>query len=253
MIATQRITTISAKPIQKDGFETINVLKWDKSRWKELCPYYLRTDGDELQANDGGILFENYYQGSKVYSKVHSIDVYPSRYQEGNAKYLMWSYRPLNGQYDRILVDDIIDYELYFRWRKSLWECQKPIRYPNYSYNRKDTQFALLIEKDGHESRLNYIEARDILYVREYKRLVRKTEAYGKLLQMLKDGKNLLICEIDVPANGKRGLYGDDCDETNTCIMSKEKVTALRNDESEAFGHGLALVDALFEDQEVDA
>lgn len=41
---------------------------------------------------------------------------------------------------------------------------------------------------------MDYITSRKELYVKEYIRLVRK----------LKKGENLQICEIDVPANGKR-------------------------------------------------
>ena len=47
MIATQRIKSTSAKPVSMDKFETINVLKWNNSKWKNLSPYLLKTDGNE--------------------------------------------------------------------------------------------------------------------------------------------------------------------------------------------------------------
>lgn len=93
---------------------------------------------------------------------------------------------------------------------------------------------------------MDYITSRKELYVKEYIRLVRKTQEYKVLLRKLKKGENLQICEIDVPANGKKGEYGKDCDEDD--ILSSEKLKVLMNDPSEAFGHGLCLAYVLFQD-----
>ena len=82
----------------------------------------------------------------------------------------------------------------------------------------------------------------------EYIRLIKKLPEYKKLLDKLKNGKNIMICEIDVPAKNKRGEYGNNCDENNICHMSIEKLELLLNDTNEAFGHGLCLAYSLLLD-----
>jgi len=117
MIITQQIKSTTTKPVSLENFETINVLhlfsfktptewaelseqkctgcaslmrngvKWNNCKWKNLCPYLLKTDGEEFCHNSGGILFENFYQGCKVYDIVYENEVYPSRYYMNNPKY----------------------------------------------------------------------------------------------------------------------------------------------------------------------
>ena len=142
----------------------------------------------------------------------------------------------------------IINYELYYYWRNSLWNCKNPIRYPNKIHRRKNTQFALCIDQKGVESRLDYISTRKQIYVKEYIRLIKKLPEYNNLLDKLKNGKNIMICEMDVHANNKIGNYGKDCDNNNICYMSIEKLELLLNDTNEAFGHGLCLAYSLLVD-----
>lgn len=251
MIATRRILTTSEKPIPKDGYETINVLKWQNGRWKTLCPYLLKTDGKEKIRNPGGVLFENFYQGCKVYDIVYSNKVYPSRFHT-KPEYLWWEYSPVNDTGDLIydVSTDTIDHKLYRRWRDSLWSCSNPIRYPNKKSNTKNTICSIRLKKlDGKykEIRMDYITARKNIYMTEYKRLIRVLPAYQELLKMLRDGKNLLLCEIDVPSKGKKGEYGN-VEDDETYNITIEKLDILLNDPSEAFGHGLCIAYALLED-----
>lgn len=103
----------------------------------------LKTDGNEICYNTGGILFENFYQGCKVY---------PSKYQMNNPKYLWWKFTPITLSGD-IIIDNNnnINYDLYLNWRNSLWNCKNPIRYPNKIFRRKNTKFALSIDNNGNE------------------------------------------------------------------------------------------------------
>ena len=210
----------------------------------------MRTDGQENNFNNGGIIFENFYQGSKVYDKVYPIKVYTSKHTQGNPKYLLWSHNTIGEKYD-VLVDykNQFDEKLYLRWRDDLWKCQDAIRYPNGIHRRKYTQYSICIDSNGNKIKMDYITARKELYMKEYKRLIRKTDEYKILLGMLQKGINFIISEIDVPSNGKKGNYGKDCDENDNCDMSLEKLNVLLNDPSEAFGHGLCLVHALLEDK----
>lgn len=248
MIATQQIKSTTDKPVSLENYETINVLKWNNSKWKNLCPYFLKTDGEEMSFNSGGILFENFYQGSKVYNIVYENEVYPSKYYINNPNYLWWKYEPETPSGDVIFQNNNLNYDLYFRWRNSIWECKNPIRYPNKIHRRKNTQFALCIDKEGNEQRFDYISTRKELYLKEYIRLIKKLPEYTSLLDKLKNGKNIMICEVDVPAKNKKGIFGQDCDENDICYMSIEKLELLLNDPSEAFGHGLCLAYSLLMD-----
>jgi hypothetical protein len=251
MIATQRIKSTSIKPTPYKDYEAINVLKWSNSRWKSLCPYYLKTDGNEECVNPGGILFENFYQGLKVYPMITSTVVYASWRHTGNPKYLRWKYETVNTTGDYLInpSDGSFNKDLYLRWRTSLWSCPNPIRYPNNIHKRGQTKFSLCIDSNGNETKMDYITARKKMYVREYIRLVKQLPEYASLLSKLKAGKNIMLCELDVPATGKKGLYGKDVIDDVICTtLTIEKLEAMMNDGSEAFGHGLCLAYALLLD-----
>lgn len=254
VIKTQRIKSTTDKIIDLDDYISINVLKWKDSKWKTLCPYYMKTDGEEENENEGGIIFENFYQGSKVYDYVYDIEVYPHARWKGNEDYLWWKYECRDKREGRDKIYDIetekINMINYRRWRDSLWSCENPIRYPNGINRRQNTQFTLIRDKNGNRKTLDYLESRKDLYVKEYIRLAKKTDEYHELLDNLLNGENLLICEIDVPSKGKRGEYIKDVDENGNCDMTIEKLELLINDPSEAFGHGLALSLSLLKDFE---
>lgn len=255
MICTQRIESTTDKATPLEGFETINVLKWKNSKWAELSPYAMRTDGHEEHVNRGGVLFENFWQGLKVYDVVHDIEIYPSRFHR-TPEYLQWKYVSFSGTGSDVLLTDAgsdgsvdLDIIVYERWRDSLmYEAIGPVRYPNGYGNRRKCQFSRLVKENGEVERLGYIDARKRIYVQEYSRLARKTKSYGILLDKLVKGKNLLICEVDLPRLGARGEYGKDCDAAGNCAMTLEKIDALLNDPSESCGHGLVLAKCLLED-----
>lgn len=249
MIGTQQIKSTTQIPVDLDGYIRVNVLRWKNSKWKTLSPYLLKTDGNEENVNSGGIIFENFYQGCKVYDKVYDNKVYASRYHVGKEKYLWWDFKTKSREdginCDVMLIDNKINYDLYKRWRDSLWGCPNPIRYPNKRHRRQNCQFSIIIDKQESETRMDYITARKKIYMQEYIRLIRLQPKYDILLEYLREGKNLLMCEVDVPSRGKKGEYGKGCDAAGNCKMSLEKLSKLMDDPSEAFGHGLALAYSL--------
>lgn len=248
-IVTYRITSISSTCIAPKGYEIVNVLSWHDydTIYYQCSPYYLKTDGKEEQQNDGNVLFENFWQGSKVYPIVYPIEVYSHYTRKGNPNYLWFQWKTENKTYDTN-TDKVTDD--YFKWRKALWDCKKPIRYPNGMNRRTECKFSLLVpgvSSDKTEIRLNYIESRNRIYCKEYKRLVRNLEVYKKLLTNLKCNPNLkiCICEIDVPCPSKKGNYK--CNELfYECTL--DNLNVLKNDPSEAFGHGLCLAESILED-----
>ena len=97
---------------------------------------------------------------------------------------------------------------------------------------------------------LTYIEARKRLYKQEYIRLIRKLPEYQKILNMVLNGLNICIHEIDVPSPEKKGYYGSLCRPDGIFVCNKRDLDLLINDSSEAFGHGLCIAMALIEDVE---
>src|SRR5579872_6116987 len=183
MIATQRVKSLRDKPKPYKDYITVNVLPWT-GKYRELCPYFLRTDGLECNTNPGNILFENFYQGSKVYDVITRQEIYPSRFQHGKKEYLLWEYTPVSPGGDVVCQGGNYSRELYLRWRNSLWACQKPIRYPNGFNNKRRAQFSVVINPEGKEERLDYLNARYRLYFLEYVRLVRRLPIYQELLAL---------------------------------------------------------------------
>ena len=227
------------------GYIPIPVLSWHKkdTEFYELSPYYLRTDGLEELVNPGKIIFENFWQGSKVYPKVYPIDVYSHPSRIGNPSFLWWSYK---AEEDHLLDEKILP--AYYSWRTSLWNCTKAIRYPNGRNHRHEVAFSLLTKKDGTEERLSYLEARFRIYGQEYKRLIRKIPSYQKILDLVKNGKKICIIEIDVPKQSAKGLFKNYATKENIFYATPEKVNALIGDPSSSCDHGIFLIQALFED-----
>lgn len=247
MIASRYIASTSSKMLPYEDFEAINVLKWNNSKWKALCPYFLKTDGKEENANPGNVLFENFYQSIKIYDVVYENSVYASRFHTGNPKYQWWKFEPVNPEGDVIISNDVINLDVYFPWRNSLWNCPNPIRCPNKFHRKSKVLFSLLINEKGEQTRMNYITARKRIYAQEYIRLVKKLPQYAALLEKLSKG-NIMIGEIDVPAKHKKGIYGQNCDHQNICILDLKLLEQLLEDESEPFGHGLCLAYSLLSD-----
>lgn len=233
MIKTKKIKSISTK-LPKDSNECvyINVLTWhdenhsNGSKYHNFSPYFLKTDGQEIQRNSGNILFENFWQGSKVWPVFYDCQIWAHPSLKGNPKHLWFEYKCLNGLgSEKHLIDNNIQLE-YYKWRDAIFSCKNPIRYPNGVAKKSKVAFALMIEKDGKETRLDYIQARKQLYVKEYCRLIRQLPMFQTLVDMLKDNKTLVICEIDVPDNE---------------IITIEKLERLVEDTSIKFEHGLCL------------
>ena len=71
------------------------------------------------------IIFENYWQSAKIFEKVYDIEVYPHFTLRNKPEHLSWKYVCNGGEeihYDKQTNSIRSD---YFRWRDSLWCCQK--------------------------------------------------------------------------------------------------------------------------------
>ncbi len=87
----------------------VNVMS-NTSRWRALSPYHLRTDGLEEQHNSGGVVFENFWQGSKVYPEVFPAEVYSHYRHHGNPQQLHWKWDKRQSHY--LAADDTVNLDL---------------------------------------------------------------------------------------------------------------------------------------------
>ena len=82
----------------------------------------------------------------------------------------------------------------YFKWRDIGWGKKSADRYPMGRGAKPEWSWWKV---DGRFKRLGYIEARKHIYIPLYAKLVVKTEAYARLLQMKNAGMNLVLADFD--------------------------------------------------------
>lgn len=241
--------TISKIKSVTNNFLPIQVLSWHPkdTPYYELSPYYLKTDGLSNIACPAGVIFENYWQGNKVYDYVYDIEVYPHFRFKGRPEYLWFQYVCDNGTGKEQHYDSILD-EInpkWLHWRDQVRLASHGIRYPNGRSRTKFTQFSYDWDT---QTRYSYIESRKKLYLKEYVRLIRKLPIYQELLNKIKSGIKICIVEMDVPHSSKKGLHGQLTDSQEQYYPTTDTLIALLNDPVNAFGHGLCLAMALLED-----
>ena len=137
------------------------------------------------------------------------------------------SHKVLTSKEFRIKFVPTLDYKL---WRQKGMECEYPVRYPVGFNDRrscigsiKSSEYNKCVLDEKYAPKLlSYVEARKEIYLKTYLKLVKKAKDFEKLLKMLKEGKNLLIIEVDGPHEDHLEYYkekygvGDDFIENNT-------------------------------------
>jgi hypothetical protein len=213
-----------------EGYETIIVLMKSTSKWGMIGPYELRT-------KDENIIFENYWQFSKVYDETPKITV--NQYGK-----VLWEYKKTSFFTDTKLNED------YIIWRRKGFESANAIRYPVYKRNAHKC-IGLIPVKDNSKM-LNYVDARKEVYFKEYIRALEGHKLFHELQAKLKNGKKLLISELDVCKPWKSGYYLEKYDNLKSEPLkygilngSIENIKTMANDTKNACGHGFPLVLAL--------
>ena len=233
MIRIGRRKYVNGKPIDPEfpGFTPIIVMMKSHSPYGELGPYLLKNEHNQI--------LENIWQFSKVYKIVpYSRQVY-SRY---NNK-VIWEHPSEIHLND----DNTLTFE-YYNWRDKGINNEYPVRYPvGYNY-RHQCLFSL---SSNLSTRLNYIQARKDIYLKEYLKLVVKQPTYQLLLNKLQQGENILIIEVDGPHQESMDYYkktynvGNDFIINDTILATKDNINIMLNDPKHPFGHGYCLAIAL--------
>ncbi len=218
------------------GFKSIVILMKSHSVWWALSPYYLY--------DERGRIFENIWQGSKVYKTVPKVIQKKSRYD----KTIIWHHPDETHVIKGKLT------KKYLKWREKLMNNPEPVRYPVGFKHRHKCLYAYGEHPDGSidvSKKLDYISARKTIYAKEYCRLVKQHPQYNKLKKMLNNGTNLLIIEVDGPHQESLDYYkqkynvDDDFIDGFTMLATKKNLKIMLNDERFANGHGYVLASAL--------
>lgn len=221
----------NAMPPSFSGYKNIIVImKSHCKKWYPLSPYSLKN-------ND--IIFENYYQFHKVYEKVPQSKQFYSRWN----KTVIWDY------IEEVHVKNNEIQKEYFDWRETGFYNEYPVRYPVGFSSRGKCLFSLTA--DGRK--LNYIQARKEIYLKEYCHLVRKTKEFNDLKKLMEKGEKLLIIEPDGPHQESIGYYMDKYEvdrtfiEKDTILVTEKNMNIILNDQKHPFGHGYCLAIALLD------
>jgi hypothetical protein len=173
----------------------------------QISPYCLK-DSD-------GHIFENIWQGSKVYETVDAQ-------HEIKSGKTIWSHP----RETHILNENFTSE--FWAWRKKLWNNQYPVRYPNGFHGRHRCLYALWYE-NNQWIKLQYVPSRKKIYCKIYAQLVQNTDAFHQLKALYDKGQSLQICEVDVrPAS-----------------LTEDVLRRELNNADKPFGHGYVLATCL--------
>jgi hypothetical protein len=221
------------EPPSVPGFETVVIHTSAKNFGGTLSPYQLK--------NERGQICENWWQFSKVNKSVTEQNISVSRY---HPEQIVWQHpAEFHVKDDQILPQ-------YWDWRKKGMNNWYPVRYPNGYEGRKNVLFALwpktpdLVnsrdEKDYN--RLDYIEARKVIYYGEYARLAPRNAEFQKMQARMQRGRSFLIAEVDGPDPDLSYPPYNRISRSNPGLVMNEKTaTLLMNDRKKPFGHGYTI------------
>ena len=208
-----KVFKIVELPPKLPDFTYINCLSWFpnnsillnnvKIPLFQLSPYYLK--------DENGCIFENLWQGSKIYSSVGKQDQWIKNKR-------IWSH-PAEIHID----EDGTVLSAYWPWRQKVFTNPYPVRYPNGFEGKKTCKGFIT----SNFQVLSYIEARKQFYVKEFARLIQLTPAFQCLKASFDSGNfNFQIADVDIPSVSSDGVS-----------PTKELFLKYINDPTMSFGH----------------
>ena len=216
---------VDSKQPEYENFISIVVLT-KCSKYGCIGPYCLK--------NEQGQILENVWQFSKIYEKVPYSRRCKSRYDFT----VIWEHPAETHMINGFPTPE------YWNWRNKGMNAQEAIRYPVGFNHRKECLACLWETEPGKWEYLNYLEARKKIYWPIYRDSVKKHQEFYKLKQMLQEGKNLLIIEVDGPKNNSDIT---NCINNDTVLINKDILKIVLNDLKYPFGHGYCLAACLLD------
>ena len=234
------------------GFTKIVCLT-QSSEYGMLGPYCLTI---KKKFSDGivrEVIFENWFQFSKVYQRVPEVAEIRSRFD----RTVIWRWPSethctlVSNQEKTQSVWKIEP--SYLKWREAGMLVSDPIRYPVGKANTHKCLFALKEDENGiiNPKMLTYVESRKEIYMKEYCKLVKQHPMFETLRKRLLNGDNLLIVEVDCCQERSLNYYlqtyakshniKEDFIDQGTMLVTPTNIDIMLNDTKERFGHGYCL------------
>lgn len=206
--------------------------------------------GPYMLFDNRGYNMENIWQFSKCYKKVPRSK---QRYSRWDSR-IIWEHP---AETHIIETDDEYEFtDEWLNWREKGMNAPYAIRYPVGYNNRHKVMFALAEKKNGeidYENPLDYIEARKVIYLPLYTKLVKEQRQFHELKERLQQGENLLLIEVDGPHQESLDYYkekygvDDTFIEQDTMLATEDNLKIMLEDPKHPFGHGYCLAAALLD------
>lgn len=202
-----------------------------------LSPYIIK--------DENGVIFENYWQFSKIWKTVDAITQPVSTFQPHLVRWQHGAETHLNN-HGEITPE-------YWAWRQKGFASTRWVRYPNGYKNHPKAVGSVIVStlNDSNGSNdpkieiVGYIEARKRIYLKKYQELLLKTPAFFELVQKVQQGQNIQIVEVDGPTWANEHPYN--LVENHSLEMNKDIIDALLENPLQAFGHGYALASTILQ------
>jgi hypothetical protein len=230
-----------------EGFIPIEVMT-KSTKYGELGPYVLKNEKNQIM--------ECIWQFSKLYKHVPKRKELYSRFQ----KFPVWDHPSETHIKSDMDVHELRNMDInellsllddsYWVWRNKGFNNKYHVRYP-VGFKMRSDCICSLWKENGEFKKYNYIEARKHIYFKVYSDMVVKCKKYEKLKNMLGEGKNLLIMEVDGPTQTSLEYYkekygvGDDFIIDDSSEINKKNIKIFLNDGKHPFGHGYCLASCL--------
>jgi hypothetical protein len=202
----------------------------------QLSSSTLISDGNELQKNKKGVIFENLWNGSLVYSTIDNVQI--------NKHGTIWKSQIEKGS-ECIDVNGFVNAN-YFRWRDDVWNSNYPL-----CFKENDEPLFAMITKENDEKsyeRLSIYDARKNFYINDYCRLVRKTQDYNEILKLVINGNNVCIFDYNLPTDKIKGKSRELCQNIYMKINTKSLYQCVNDVKNVKVSSGLALAFCLIDD-----
>lgn len=244
---------------ERDGFKYIQVMGSDKG-FDRASPYTI-TVPTEFKDGTKDVLHENGWQFGKVYltipavnkagkwvrgAETHAVEITDDNPVPDNTAFEIEH----NGKKYAIL-------DTWVKWNYDGCRNGNALRWPVGKVHARNCLFAVKYNHRTGEVQgpFDYVESRKQYYVPKFIENVKRSPEFQQLLNMSRNGENLLICEVDGPRPEFKDYYEEKgipkgTMAGHTMLFNKEYLQILLNDTKKPFGHGFCLAIALMEELE---
>lgn len=246
--STSTSTSMESLAIKDEDYMNVLIHTPKTNKWSSLSPYVLTVEREFMDGTVNNILIENHWQFSKLYPKVYDVKLPVSRYRPDD---IVWEWN----EETHVTTPNNKPNDNYWVWRQVGMLNDRAVRYPNGYHHKNEALCSIFQENENSETyrKLNYIEARKKIYCQDYIDCLikNKVREFEKLKDLLSEGQNIQIIEVDGPnPTLTYPPYDQITIENPGMIMNEENIKLLLNDTRASFGHGFVIAALLLNGEE---